>query len=281
MTLDWPHVLASTRLFTEMVTMVVKVPNAEIVLRNCAERAFDAFEAQIVLDGKGTEIEQYVVIGAQAQNVVGRVWPMVRRAKRADVGPLGIWPSWGFEPYTANLALVFVQRLHVVGTICVPNDSLDGRLAASRFAGISWRDDHPGGLLRIVSDESESPDQVSRLSPLVPVPLDDVQAVVPVSFSRRETGASVCSTDDTNGQALAAADSQGQIITGEFLVGNLPSGGRIVTALTSVHDHVTKILIVFVAPGQDDGIRPIGPRSRRCLPEGGDAHPPLPALLDY
>jgi hypothetical protein len=66
----------------------------------------------------------------------------------------------------------------------------------------------------------------------------------------------VCPTNNPHRQTLTATDRQGQVATVEFLVGDLPPGRGIVTALAGVHDHVTEVLVVLIASRQDDGVGP-------------------------
>ena len=74
--------------------MVPKVLPADLVclyLFECAPQC--ANEGAIILDGEGPAIEKSKAIGAQAQDIIGRVRPVMGSPERPDMSGLSICAS--------------------------------------------------------------------------------------------------------------------------------------------------------------------------------------------
>lgn len=87
------------------------------------ETALFALERQIFSYDQCAVVEEDVVIGTQAENVVRGVRAVVRRAERPDVGSLRIRTRGRLQPDVAGLAAVIVERLYTPRRRRVPHDS--------------------------------------------------------------------------------------------------------------------------------------------------------------
>jgi len=64
---------------------------------------------EIRLHGEHAEVESHMMIRAQAKNVAGVIWAVMRGAERADMGSLGVRPRGRENAQTADLASVLMN----------------------------------------------------------------------------------------------------------------------------------------------------------------------------
>ena len=82
-----------------------------------------------------TSVKPDVVVGAETEDVVHSVWPMVRATQGPDVCTLCIRSRpRDFEAHVANLAAIVVQRLDVVRHGCTPKLALHGHHPSRHWA---------------------------------------------------------------------------------------------------------------------------------------------------
>jgi hypothetical protein len=82
-------------------------------------------ERPIVRDRERAEIEENVVVRAQAQDVVGGVGTVMWPAQRPDVRRLGVRARRRLETIAAHLTAVVVEVLDPRADGAVPHDTLD------------------------------------------------------------------------------------------------------------------------------------------------------------
>src|SRR4028119_2193646 len=76
-----------------VLSSVTEMLFAHTMTRVDFEPALLSHQRQVFPDPHAAVIEEHVVVGAQAQDVVRRVRPMVRRPQRPDVGGLRVGPG--------------------------------------------------------------------------------------------------------------------------------------------------------------------------------------------
>jgi hypothetical protein len=63
---------------------------------------------EIRFHGEHAEVESHVMIWAQAKDVAGVIWSVMRAAERANMGSLGVCPRGRENAQTADLASVLM-----------------------------------------------------------------------------------------------------------------------------------------------------------------------------
>jgi hypothetical protein len=137
-------------------------------------------------------IEQDVVIRAEAEHVTHRIRSVVGSPHWSHVRAFGVRPSRSLQARVADLAGEVVELLDPLGHGGVANDPLDGRVAlfgrARRGCALRWCALRPrirNRVWRRRRHESVPPDVIARAALLLPVALDEVEPVVPVTAGRR------------------------------------------------------------------------------------------------
>ena len=80
---------------------------------------------EVVVDHNNTAVKSNMVVGAQAKDIRGDVWPVVRLSEWPDVRTLGICPGGGLDSEAADLALVVVEFLDRLDHRSVSDSSLN------------------------------------------------------------------------------------------------------------------------------------------------------------
>ena len=91
-----------------MLAAIPKMLVADLVSRVDLESRFRANQGKILTDSHAPMVEEHMVVGAQAEYVVGGVRPIVRCPKRADVRSLRVGTGEPFQPCSAHLASIVV-----------------------------------------------------------------------------------------------------------------------------------------------------------------------------
>ena len=73
-----------------MLPPVTEVPFADSMSRVDLEPTLFSRGRQVFPDPHAAVVEEHVVVGTQAQDVVLRIWPVVRRPERPDVRGLRV-----------------------------------------------------------------------------------------------------------------------------------------------------------------------------------------------
>ncbi len=94
-----------------MLTVVAQLGNTDRVVICRSQPTLKAPERQVVLNRDRPEVEEDMVVRAEAQDVVRRIQAVVRGAERLDVGGLRIRPDRGEEALAADLAAEVVVLL--------------------------------------------------------------------------------------------------------------------------------------------------------------------------
>ncbi len=89
------------------------------------EYTLSGYRQALRQDSDRAKVEEYVVIGAEAENVIESVPPVVRPAERADVSRLRVGRDWGWKIHLAHLAGEFVEPLHLPSDRGIANNSLN------------------------------------------------------------------------------------------------------------------------------------------------------------
>ena len=92
-------------------------------------------DLEVGVDVDAAQVELGMMIGAQAQNVVGGVWSLVRLTEPPDVGAFRVHAYGNRELDVADLAGVLVQLLDGVRDLRAAHDALGNSLRASRASG--------------------------------------------------------------------------------------------------------------------------------------------------
>jgi hypothetical protein len=85
------------------------MPFADSMLRIDFKRTLLSHQRQVFTNPYTAVVEEYVVVGTKAQDVLWRVRPVVRGPERPDVRGLRVGTGEAFQPYPAHLASVIVQ----------------------------------------------------------------------------------------------------------------------------------------------------------------------------
>jgi hypothetical protein len=96
-------------------------------------------DGQAVVDEESALVEKNVVVGAEAEHVLRRVWPVVRGTNTANVSTFAVPTHWERKLDATDLTAVFVKLLHELRDRGRANDALDDPQGAIGFGVALWR----------------------------------------------------------------------------------------------------------------------------------------------
>ena len=112
---------------------------------------------------------------------------------------------------------------------------------------------------------------------LAPIPLYQVQPIVPVAGNGCIGRTLPRPTNDAHGQCVGGVHRQGQVAFGQGLVRNLAPGFWVAAPMTGIENFLAKILRVLIAASQHNGVSP-------CAAASGDTRyqwPVHPSLGEF
>ena len=92
--------------------MVGKVHRINYVASDSLKPALQPNQGKVIGHHECPQVEQGMMIGTEAENVIFTVGTVMRRAQRSDVRPFGIRAPRGIESQPADLAAIVVSSLH-------------------------------------------------------------------------------------------------------------------------------------------------------------------------
>ncbi len=79
---------------------------------------------RVIANDEAAEIEQGVVVRAEAQDIILSIWPIVGPAEGTDVRALAVGTGCRLKPNAAHLAVVVVHLLHPLHDPRVADEAL-------------------------------------------------------------------------------------------------------------------------------------------------------------
>ena len=105
--------------------MIGKIRDSDFVLCTYAKTSTASSEREVVVNSQRTGVEQHVMVGTKAENIVLHIWASAWCPKATNMCRLCVRTSRCLQPSAAYLACVIVNLFHAVCDLCAANDSLN------------------------------------------------------------------------------------------------------------------------------------------------------------
>jgi hypothetical protein len=122
--------LVFLRVHPAMLPMIPQVRFVQAMTKIDRQPTFAAEQGEIIGYGNTAQLEENVVVGTEAQQILRRIRTVMRRGQRANVGGFSVRPNWRAKAGPTDLTTIMIQFLELPPSLGFTDGTNNAQLRA-------------------------------------------------------------------------------------------------------------------------------------------------------